>query len=536
MTVGSEETVAADETTQVGKGLADVPEAGAPGPAEAPRRAEETERTFEVPRRWTCPALLGVGAVARVEGPKRFVQTATYLDTPDLALLRAKRTLRRRVGGIDAGWHLKLPKSGETRTEVQVPLGSAVRVPAALRELVADVIGTAALVPVSILRTRRSRRELLDSAGDLIAELVDDTVEATVLLDGERIVRWREVELELGPAGTDADLDVLTQALLASRLVVSTAPSKLGRALAEPLGRRGDAAATPRPTAGEVVMAYLADQLGVLQALEPAVRVDSPDAVHKTRVATRRARSVMKTFRDLFDPSVDEHLRGELKWLADLLGGPRDAEVLLARLEALLADVDPTYVIGPVPDRLLGMLRADHDASRATLIAALDGRRYERLLAELTEAVMRPPYLGDLAHAPAPDVVARFAGKASAAVRRTAARASDADADERDVIIHDIRKRAKAARYADEAVAPVLRSKGAAPAWTRLQEALGDYQDGVVAVETIQRACATARAAGEDTFTYGVLVEREAAAGRAIRSQYEDLLRAALRRSKKVRG
>ncbi len=78
--------------------------------------SEEIERKFEVPRRWACPSLAGVEAVARVEGPKRFVQTATYLDTPHLQLLRAKRTLRRRVGGIDAGWHLKLPKSADART------------------------------------------------------------------------------------------------------------------------------------------------------------------------------------------------------------------------------------------------------------------------------------------------------------------------------------------------------------------------------------------------------------------------------------
>jgi CHAD domain-containing protein len=185
----------------------------------------------------------------------------------------------------------------------------------------------------------------------------------------------------------------------------------------------------------------------------------------------------------------------------------------------------PAYVVGPVRDRLLGMLRADHDASRARLVAGLDSRRYERLLSELTEAVIRPPYLGELAHAPAPDVVARLSGKAAAAVVRTAQKAKAAEPAERDEIIHDVRKRAKAARYADEAVTPVLGVKGAAPAWTKLQEALGDYQDGVVAIETIQRACGEARAAGEDTFTYGVLVEREAAEHRRIREQYEALLR-----------
>ena len=125
-------------------------------------------------------------------------------------------------------------------------------------------------------------------------------------------------------------------------------------------------------------------------------------------------------------------------------------------------------------------------------------------------------------------MVARLAGKAAAAVVKTAAAAQAADPAQRDEIIHDVRKRAKAARYADEAVAPVLGGKGAAPAWTALQAALGDYQDAVVSIEPTQTACAAARAAGEDTFTYGVLVEREAAAHRAIRSRYGKLLKLSL--------
>lgn len=497
----------------------------------------ETERTFEVPRRWSPPALVGLGAVRSVAGPRRFTQTATYLDTPDLALLRSKRTLRRRLGGIDAGWHLKLPAGGDTRTEVHEPAGSSpARIPASLRELLADLIGTAPLVPVAVLRTRRVRRELLDEPGALVAELVDDTVEATVLLDGERIVRWREVELELGPAGSEEDLEVLSEALRRSHLLDSDSPSKLGRALAEPLARRGGRKGRQPRTAGEVVTAYLGQQLGVLQAYEAAVRQDAPDAVHKTRVATRRARSALKTFGGLYDPTVTDHLRAELSWLAALLGGPRDAEVLRERLGASLGAVEERFVVGPVRERLLGMLESDHEEGRRALVAGLDSRRYERLLTELTEAVQRPPYLGDLAADPPGDVIAAMTGKASGAVVKAAARARDAEPDERDVVIHEIRKRAKAARYADEAAAPVAEGKGAAKAWTALQEALGDYQDGVVAIDAILRACTAARAAGEDTFTYGVLVEQEAASGRAIRERYDDLLAAALKRGKGVRG
>lgn len=495
----------------------------------------ETERTFEVPRRWSCPSTVGTGGVTRVEGPRRFTQTATYLDTPALTLLRHRRTLRRRVGGIDAGWHLKLPRSGDTRTEMHEPLGnSAARVPVSLRAAVTDIIGSEPVVPVAILRTRRTRRELLDADGALVAEIVDDSVEATVLLDGERIIRWREVELELGPAGDLDTLDALTCVLEASRLIRSTNPSKLGRALAEPLARRDPDTTGREVTAGEVVMTYVGTQLGVIQATEPAVREDTADAVHRMRVATRRTRSTLKTYRDLFDPTVVDDLRHELSWLADCLGVPRDAEVLLARATALLDDLDPSLIVGPVRQRLLGMLREDHTEGRRRLNTALDSRRYERLLTDLAEFVQTPPYLGELAHTPAPDTVLALTGRAAGKVIRTAREAEAAEPPERDIAIHDVRKKAKVARYADEAATPVRQGKGAARAWTAVQEALGDHQDGVVAVEAYLRAARAARTAGEDTFTYGVLVERENAAARAIQDGYGDLLHAALKRAKAV--
>ena len=49
--------------------------------------------------------------------------SATYYDTADLRLLRSRMTLRRRRGGSDAGWHLKLPAGADSRDEVRHPLG-----------------------------------------------------------------------------------------------------------------------------------------------------------------------------------------------------------------------------------------------------------------------------------------------------------------------------------------------------------------------------------------------------------------------------
>src|SRR4051812_43951376 len=48
---------------------------------------------------------------------------ATYFDTAELDLAAADLTLRRRTGGDDAGWHLKVPIGDSRRAEIGLPLG-----------------------------------------------------------------------------------------------------------------------------------------------------------------------------------------------------------------------------------------------------------------------------------------------------------------------------------------------------------------------------------------------------------------------------
>ncbi len=491
-------------------------------------REIETELTFEVPRRWSLPALAGVGGVAVVESARRISHTATYLDTINLDLLRNKNTLRRRVGGHDAGWHLKQPRGSDSRLEIREGLGRPGMVPVSLRAAVSGLTGGQALVPVAVLRNRRLERQLLDGDGQVLATLTDDTVEATVLLTGERVYRWREIEAELGPAGTTDVYESITAALLKSGLVVSAHQSKLGRAL-EPDLRRLDDAANREPTAGDVALRYVSSQVGALQSLEAAVRADEPDAVHKARVATRRLRSALRTFALVLESTVSDPLRAEVAWLTGVLGAPRDAEVLRDHFRELTGDLEPDLTVGPAVERILTTMNREHGSAHAALVKALDSRRYERLMSDLADLVTTPasgPGAGELARDRLPAAVE----KASAAVAKAAQRAaSSADPHVRDDAIHGVRKRAKAARYAAEVVGDVLgrRARKLVDAWTDVQEVLGDYQDSVIARQALDRICAQARRAKEDTFTYGVLVEREAARARRLQEQYPALLESA---------
>ncbi|GMA41178.1 CHAD domain-containing protein [Mobilicoccus caccae] len=517
----------------------------------------EQEIKLEVPRRWTMPRLEGIGRVASVEGPRRMTQSATYLDTLDLDLLRARHTLRRRTGGSDAGWHLKTPGDGDGRVEHRLPLGrSAAIVPAELHAIVAPLVDGDALVPVATLRTRRTRRSLLHDGGRVLLLVEDDAVEATTYVDGERVHRWREIEVELVD-GTAEDLAAVRDALVAKGLAVSDSPSKLSRALAEPLARLGEAAsgtssekkgskkkrkgakdpAAPESrSAGEVVLAYLAAQVGVLQSSEQALRENAPDAVHKARVATRRLRSTLKSYRALIDRVETDPLRAEIKWLTGALGDPRDGEVMLERISGLLDSLEPDLIVDRADRDMRAALTDEHERAHARMVKALDSTRYERLMGDLVDLLLHPP-LSERATGPSSAVLPKLVAKASAkVVRQAEAAEAMPEGAERDEAIHEVRKLAKAARYAAEAAGAAAggEAKAVVSAWKDLQEALGDHQDSVVSRGVVMRLAADARKAGRETFTYGVLAEREYAVARSVEERYKPLLEGAIAAAGKV--
>ena len=72
--------------------------------------------------------------------------------------------------------------------------------------------------------------------------------------------------------------------------------------------------------ASQVVQARLRRQIKVIRRYDPLVRRDAPDAVHKMRVAVRRLRNALATYRPLFVREQSEPVREELKWLAAELG------------------------------------------------------------------------------------------------------------------------------------------------------------------------------------------------------------------------
>jgi inorganic triphosphatase YgiF len=205
----------------------------------------ETELKFEVGLDFVLPDLGGLSGGGAVTAPDAALLVASYFDTADLRLAKARITLRRRTGGGDAGWHLKLPVTAGTRRELQVPLGDdAAAVPPQLASQVSAWVRDEPLQVVAVLETRRTVRRLTSAGGETLAEVADDVVTGRVpgpgVAPGEPTT-WREIEVELARGGPEI-LAAAGARLTAAGARPSSSASKLGRLLG---ARAADTA--PRP-------------------------------------------------------------------------------------------------------------------------------------------------------------------------------------------------------------------------------------------------------------------------------------------------
>ncbi|MEV0492486.1 CYTH and CHAD domain-containing protein [Streptomyces atratus] len=479
----------------------------------------EIERKYEATVDTRLPDLTRVTGVAAVDHRGLTELDAVYYDTEDHRLAADALTLRRRTGGADAGWHLKFPVASGIRDEIRAPLSDTL--PNSLAGLLRSRVRETELVPVVRLLSARDVHHLLDADGALLAELSVDEVRAERLTGGSGTAAWTEIEVELADDGDPAFLDAVERRLRKGGVRPSASPSKLARALDETAPKReqhpkGNGTSRPR-TAGDHIMAYARDQITAIVALDPAVRRDLPDSVHQMRVATRRLRSVFRTYGKILDRTVTDPVGDELKWLAAELGIDRDQEVLDERLGTRIAELSRTLVLGPVSSRLRIWSGARRSDTRPRTVGVLDGKRYLTLLDTLDALLADPPLLPAADRSPQ-DALPPAVLKDYARLATRIDHALDLPAGQgRDVAMHGARKAAKRARYAGEAATPALGkpAKKFAKRMKAVQTVLGDHQDSVVAREALRALAAQAHAAGESAFTWGLLYGHEEAAAAA---------------------
>jgi len=483
-------------------------------------RSREREAKFEVADDFELPFLGQTAASWSVK------LSAHYWDTADHRLLRWGLTLRHRHAsdGSEDGWTLKVgtppgvPAAGAVldREELDEP-GPPDEPPARLAGLVIGIVRNAPLEPVASIATEREKLRI----GPV--EVSDDHVSSSI--DGTQGPSFRQIELEVkGPTAGK----LLTER--SDRLIRAGAKATTSSKLETVLGGRPQPEVAvprlrPRSRSDTLVGYALARSVIRLIGEDPKIRANSDaDPVHDARVATRRLRSDLKTLEPYLSPV--EGLRTELGWLGGLLGEVRDLDVLIERMRARIAEL-------PAVDRtaavvIVARLEDDRDRRRGELLEGLSSGRYFALLDELIEASRRPP-VADPTH----DRRARFVLRrvTRRAWRRTARAVDRLDRSSPDAALHEVRKRAKRARYAAELGRDVFgkRATRFAERLADVQDGLGEVQDTVVAEERLRAL----RLPSGSAFVAGMLVCGERAARADARDRWPRLWKAA--RAKRLR-
>jgi CHAD domain-containing protein len=485
----------------------------------------EVERKFDVVESTVSPSFEGLSLVTRVERSPSQDLDAVYFDTPKHDLAAHHVTLRRRTGGADAGWHLKLPAGDDARTEVRAPLGDGDdgdhgTVPESLRDVVLAIVRDRPLRPVARIRTRRTVDVLYGTNGSRLAEFSDDEVTAwaTDVDDTEPGVaeqQWREWELELAE-GVDPGPDLMDR--LANRLLDAGAePAGHGSKLARVLDRGVVDADESEAGPVDPVHRAVAEQVEQLLVWDRAVREDVYDSVHQMRVTTRKLRSLLQASPEAFGISDDAWVLDELRELASVLGVARDAEVLAERYERALGELPGEVVRGRVRERLVDGAKRRYKAGLRRSLAAMRSQRYFRLLDALDWVVAAEPSPTESGEEHPPVTIDAAYKK----VRKAAKEAADTPDEHRDEALHRIRKRAKRLRYTAAATGEDKVSSRA----KTIQSLLGDHQDSVVSREHLRQQADEALAASEDTFTYGILYQQEDDLAQRCREQLDNALK-----------
>lgn len=468
--------------------------------------ALDVEDKFRVDPEFVLPELnADQSAVAAVSPPRTCALVATYHDTADLRLARSGITLHHRAGEGPPSWQLTLPAEGRPGAGYQLDApGDAAQIPAALRALVVARTRRGELAARATLRTERTTYDLLDAQCDVVAELVDDHVEAHH--GGHQVARFREIEVEDRGGGSQV-LDTIGARLCEAGAVLAD----LQPAVVRVLGHRAGAPPDPplpqpvnrRDPARALVIAALRDHVHRLLDNDVMVRAGlSGDGVHQMRIAARQLRCVLSDFGPLLDPSWSAQLRTELRWLGRQLAPARDLQVVEARLLAAVDELPQELDRDGARREVQRILAPEIATAQQVVASTLGHERYLDLLDALVAAATHPrtsDQADQACHKAWPPVVRasrkRLAKRFGAAIDGGTAESH-----------HRARKAAARTRYLTEALIPVYgkQARQFATAVAEVQELLGEHQDATFAATTVHRIAGASRVA-QATFALGAL-------------------------------
>jgi CHAD domain-containing protein len=209
-------------------------------------------------------------------------------------------------------------------------------------------------------------------------------------------------------------------------------------------------------------------------------RQDPTERIHQTRVAMRRIRANLRSFRLLLDPGWGTALRAELAWYGNELGRFRDLELLAA----VVVDQGPEVLDATESARMLSVIDWRRDEVAGELANDRAGPRRFHLTEQMMVLWEGPAFKAKAAR-PATEILPVMLHRSWHDLRGAARKSRK---DPTDVHLHQLRIRLKDLRYGAETVALVEGgpARKTAKSAERLQSKLGDLHDAVFSIAWLE--------------------------------------------------
>jgi CHAD domain-containing protein len=458
----------------------------------------------------------------------------TLLDTFDGRVARAGGHLTR--AGVDSAATLSWqPRDGRRRLEVRPgqPVGFAWDLPVGpLQQVLAPVLGVRRLLALAEAEEHGSLLEVLDDRDKTVARVRIESGRARLPMSRNG---WQPLPTFITVTalrGYEDDYQRVVP-VIESRPGLASCPegsrSLVLRAVGAPEPRdvsslQVDLHASVQAEAGarQVHQALL----DIIQANEPGLRsaLDT-EFLHDFRIAVRRTRSLLGQIKHVFSPDAVAHFSTEFSWLGRLTGAARDLDVLLLALRGRQADFAADDLAA-----VTTFLSDSQQLEYRTLVEALDGERYRRLVSEWRTFLQQPATSEPVppsAQSPMVDVISRRAWRLYRRIVHTTQTIDGATTPAR---IHEVRITAKKLRYLVDvrpAAGDARDSERILGALKKLQRVLGDFNDAHVQQHRLLECGRTLGAVEGRTgalLTIGRLTEQSRQRGESLRQQVRDEL------------